>query len=124
MRDEEICEQYRAGMTQADLADKYNVTPARISQIVRKAGLLPPERPFPRSDRTKFIGLLLTKPMKEALRGEARQEGVSMTEFMIALISKELTQRGVDFKSIQQSTEEDVPLPYDSPDLDLLGKAR
>lgn len=94
-RDELICSLYKEGHTQADLATRFEVTEAWIGQILKKSGLTREDRPTPLK-RTKFTGIHLSESVKEALRAEAKREGISMSAFISRLVSEELKGRGID----------------------------
>lgn len=111
MRDEKICEGYKQGQTQEELADRFELSKARVGQILKKAGLTPQDRPEkPPSDRTTFTGVNLSPRVKSALKEEVQRQDSNMSAWIADLVQKELASRGYDFSSPPTEDEPKLPL--------------
>lgn len=115
-RNQEIIDGYKAGATQDDLAAAHGITPARVWQILNRAGLTKRDRPSVshKRDEQAFTGVLLPPEVKKALRQAAKADGKSMSAFVAELVRAKLEERGADFEIVKFLKEEDVPLPLES----------
>ncbi|MCR4301825.1 MAG: hypothetical protein NUV51_09465 [Sulfuricaulis sp.] len=110
-RDQAICDLYRDGATQDVIAVEFGLSESRVGQIIKRAGLLPPKRAA--TGRTRFTALHLSNEAKEALRAEAKKDGVSMSAWVAALVTKELKDRGIDCEIKKFLEQEDAWLPLE-----------
>jgi transcriptional regulator with XRE-family HTH domain len=112
-RDQEICDHYRSGLTQRELANRYQLSISWIGQILKREGLNIGDRA--KRSRPTFTGVLLSPSVKAIVRTISKVEETSMSAWIADLIEKELKSRGVTFPQL----EEDVELPYEAPDSDV-----
>lgn len=80
LRNENICRRYRAGDPPAAIARDVGLSPGRVIQIVRAAGISRHDRPKPYNGRDEFLGIELEELTKVALRQEAAKRGLSMSK--------------------------------------------
>ena len=105
---------YKDGMTQQKLADKFQITEARVGQILRRQGIL-------KNDRVKgsvqkrgcFLGVWVTAPVKEAIQAEAKNEEKSQSQFIFDTLVAELKRRKVNLLSRINSLEIELSLPLE-----------
>lgn len=110
-RDAAIVKMYVMGVTQDNLASHFDISRARVGQILYDAGALTSRRPHLKSIRTRFIGVHLSEGVKLAFKRVAESEGKSMSKLLSELVITDLRTRGVAIVEPGKSNEEDVPLP-------------
>lgn len=104
-RDFSICAQYKAGKTLQRIADAFDLSKARVWQIVKKGELTKNDRK--KADvRDEFLGVNLSEPVKMALRAETERRGVSMSEFTSELLVDMLRCCGYQLEAEQLENHE------------------
>lgn len=77
-RDEAICQLYREGCTLADIGQRYDLSKARVQQIIRAHGLTKADRAErPGDGREEFLGVHVTSDTKARLRRKAGKKSMS-----------------------------------------------
>lgn len=109
IRNNQICLLYQEGVTQEDLAIRFNLTKAGVGQILAKAGIRKTDRPS-EARRAVDITVNTTRAVKEALRDLCEREGVRMSKFVNDLIVADLESRGVE---IDEEVDNDAMLPFE-----------
>lgn len=114
-RDLLICTLYVEGNTQEELANRFDITTARVGQILQSKGLRKADREVVLNGPTVFTGVLLPRAVKEAVKVEAKGEEMSMSAFIAKCVIEELKRRNINIEEepIQLSTEVEVPLPLE-----------
>ena len=87
-RDKEICKQYVGGMKVNDLADQNEISPERVRQILRKAGVFRKDPVVARTGRNAFLGVMVTKDEKAFLKEVAEKRGLSVSALTSDMIKK------------------------------------
>lgn len=78
-RNAAICAYYLQGRKLSECASHFKLGRQRIQQVLQQAGVW---KPYVKSDRTKFIGVTVSEPTKEALQTRAEAEGVSVSRLV------------------------------------------
>lgn len=115
-RNEHMVRLYLAGTTQQIIADRFNLTEARVGQILRKMGVTKNDRKKPPvSNRTAFVGVHLTPEVKRAVKIAADSEDpkLSVSAFIARTLRAELERRNIPVVDDPPSREQDVPLPLE-----------
>lgn len=84
-RNAEICTHHQAGHTLEECAKRFDLSRARVQQILKKAGIW---RPRVKGPRTKFLGVTVNERTKEALRARAEREGKSVSQLASDALDK------------------------------------
>ncbi len=91
-RDAELIVFYERGNTLTKTAKKFRISRQRALQILQVYGVW---KPYVKTDRTKFLGVFVTKEDKKALKAEADRRGVSMSKLSADVIKEMLAKRDV-----------------------------
>lgn len=111
-RNARMCTLYTEGWTHARIGDEFNLSVVRVGQILRGAGLRKVDRA--RTPRpTAFIGTHVSNGIKESLRREAENDGISLSLFVAQTMRAELIRRGCAINDTLSFKEIDVPLPLE-----------
>ena len=110
-RDLLICNGYKAGDTQEELAERHGLTRARVGQILKRYGLAPSDRSRENS-QLSFVRVHLKVPVREALLEECKRQDVAVSKFVSDIVERELKQLGVEI-TMPTTTEADVALPFE-----------
>lgn len=81
-RDEAIVREFSTGKTQEQVADEYNISHQRVSQIWRNAGLSRERVAKPRA----YIGASVSLESKRILAAVSKQRGVTRSKLLDELI--------------------------------------
>lgn len=114
-RNDFICDLYKNGHTQDDIAAKFEISQIRVGQILRRAGLSKGDRPKTIDPfiRDAYVGVFVSRPVKAALKEAAKHDGKkSVSSFLCELIENDLKRRGIKL-TVPIETEIDVPLPLE-----------
>lgn len=104
-----ICQLYREGSTQEELANRFQRTKVRIGQILAGAGLVKEDRPKMKTERTGFVGVNLRPEVKTALRNHTE----NMSAWIAETVERELEQQGVNLRPAVIDTLKFPPLPFE-----------
>lgn len=88
-RDADICRRYLTGETLQSIGDSYGLSRQRIEQIIQQAGIWRQSAIKP-SERDEFVGIVVPKPLKDALQDEAETRNTSMSQVIIEAFTKAL----------------------------------
>lgn len=90
-RDQQIVICYRAGNSQQDIADAFDLSRARVNQILKAAGCSAVDNPkTPKGDLYAFIGSNVRTSIKNAFVKEAERRKMSVSALTALLIENEL----------------------------------
>ena len=84
-RNTELCKLYTAGQTLDQLAATFSISKQRVRQIVIKGGVWKKKTPRP-----EFLGVDVTKDVKDKLKDAADERGVSMSKLASDIIRNTL----------------------------------
>lgn len=117
-RDERICQHYREGSTQAELANRFHISKVRVGQILAKAKVTKDERPKPNPasnfySRNAFVGIHLPVGLKAAVKKIGEEEETSVSRVICEILEEEMERRGITVVEPVQSNEIDMPLPLE-----------
>lgn len=97
-RDKKICAYYKAGNSLRECATEFSLSPEWVRQILRQYGVFKKDKAIvSKTDRDEFLGVNLTEDVKGALRAEAFNRGVSMSQFVSDTIKEKLIAGGHQF---------------------------
>ena len=110
-RDLLICNGYKAGDTQEELAERHGLTRARVGQILKRHGLAPSDRSRENS-QLSFVRVHLKVPVREALLEECKRQDIAVSKFVSDVVERELKQLGIEI-TIPTTEVKVVLLPFE-----------
>jgi hypothetical protein len=91
-----ICSLYAEGQTQEAIGERFQLSKARVGQILFKAGLVPEDRIIANgARRSESLSVKLSKTVKAALAAEASRVGTKSSALAAELIYEAMTARKI-----------------------------
>jgi hypothetical protein len=86
-RNDAICAYYSEGHSLPETASKFRLGRQRTQQILEVGGVW---RPYTKSPRSEFLGVMIAPETKAAIRDAAQQLGLSASEVADSVLGKAL----------------------------------
>ncbi len=79
LRNMAICQYYEEGHKLRDCASKFRLSRQLVLRILKQAGVW---KPYEKTNRTHYVGVVVSPETKVALRERAKDEGTSVSKYV------------------------------------------